>query len=75
VAKPEGERPTPNSIGSGPFDELLDMEGELFEAGVWSSLGRLARKEGLPKKYAMRHDAHYSSSIPIKTRPHGSQSH
>jgi hypothetical protein len=63
MAKPEGERPTPQSQGSGPFDELLDMEGELFEAGVWSSLGRHTKKEGLPAKFSMRHDAHYVDEL------------
>jgi hypothetical protein len=62
VAKPD-ERRTPKPPGTGPFDELLDMEGELFEAGVWSSLSRLAKREGLPPQYAMRHDAHYVDEL------------
>jgi hypothetical protein len=39
------------------------METDLFDAGVWSDSEDSSKKEGLPLRYKMRHDAHYVDEL------------
>ena len=63
MAKSEHEKLVPRSFDTFPFDELRDMETDLFEAGVWRSSVDTDGKEGLPIQYKMRHDAHYVDEL------------
>ncbi len=63
MAKSEHEKLVPKSFDTFPFDELRDMETDLFEAGVWRSSVDTDGKEGLPIQYKMRHDAHYVDEL------------
>ena len=63
MAKSEHEKFVPKSFHTFPFDELHDMETDLFEAGVWRSSDDTDGKEGLPIRYKMRHDAHYVDEL------------
>lgn len=71
MAKPESKRssPEPREFSDAhPFDELQDMETDLFDAGIWSSSEDNSKKEGLPHRYKMRHDAHYVDEL-LSTKP------
>jgi signal transduction histidine kinase len=63
VAKSEREKSLSDSFNAGRFDELRDMDTDLFEAGVWSSSKAVVEKEGLPARYTMRHDTHYVDEL------------
>jgi hypothetical protein len=62
VAKSEREKLS-HSFDARRFDELRDMESELFDAGLWGSEGEEIGKEGLPARFTMRHDAHYVDEL------------
>ena len=63
MAKSERENVLRKSFDAGKFDELHDMETDLFEAGIWHSSDDIDGKEGLPVQYKMRHDAHYVDEL------------
>ena len=63
MAKSERENLLQRPFEAGKFDELHDMETDLFEAGVWHSSDDIDGKEGLPVQYKMRHDAHYVDEL------------
>jgi hypothetical protein len=63
MASSENKTPSPEPFDAGPFDELLDWEGESFDWGVWSSSEEATGREGLPAHYKMRHDAHYVDEL------------